>query len=408
VSKIKTYSLQAMQNSNNRFSNLLPVEEKLWSNDQTYYENSFLDELSDSEICEKYNSQKFRLLTELNREYLPLFSQSIESLRGKQLKFYQTCQRKQQWNPIKKSQLIESFLANIPVPPIILYQLNSDEYEVIDGQQRIMAIHDFYANQLTLTGLELWPELNGLCYDNLPFIIRLAVDKRAISSIVIIAESTGNVEQDMLLKQVTFDNINTGAASLSSQEVRNRLDQSSFNELLIELSDNEQFRQSLGIEDDEDSFYEKMEDVELILRFFALRSFDYFQADTKSFLTSYMIKMKENNLSCEEINSLKTVFNETLTLACNLYGEKPFQPPSRDYCETFCKSYYDAVMIGLSYNLERSSELLDRRDRVLEATQQLFSQPDSHIFISNNEDNRDDICQRISRFDTLIKNVVGT
>lgn len=155
MSRIKTYSLQTMQNSSNKFSNLLPVEEKLWSNDQTYYGNLFLDELSDSEICEKYNSQKFRLLTELNREYLPLFSQSIENLRGKQLKFYQTCQRKQQWNPIKKSQLIESFLANIPVPPIILYQLNSDEYEVIDGQQRIMAIHDFYANQLTLTGLEL-------------------------------------------------------------------------------------------------------------------------------------------------------------------------------------------------------------------------------------------------------------
>ena len=39
-----------------------------------------------------------------------------------------------------QSRLIESFLINIPVPPIILYEKNYNSYEVMDGQQRITAI----------------------------------------------------------------------------------------------------------------------------------------------------------------------------------------------------------------------------------------------------------------------------
>lgn len=396
-----------MQSSNSDSLTLLPVEKKLWLSDQRSSQVSSVDGGSELEIGEKYNSRQSRVLTEINRERLPIFAQSLQSERGKRIELQPTYQRRKRWDDQKKSRLIESFLANIPVPPIILYEVDYDKYEVMDGQQRITAIHDFYTNQLTLEGLELWPELNGCRYDNLPAIIRSGIDRRAISSIVIVAESTADSEQAMFLKRVTFERINTGGVDLSAQEVRNCLYQSEFNDLLIESSENEQFKRSLGIEDNDASVYKKMEDVELVLRFFALRSLDYFKGNIKSFLTSYMIKMKENSLSSEEKKSLKDIFNRTIALACNLYGDKPFQPPSgTGYARTFYKAYYDAVMVGLSHNLEHSLQLLDCRDRVRKATQELFCQPDSNIFTGKGKDTREGIGERISRFDTLLKNVL--
>lgn len=395
-----------MQSSDSNSLTLLPAEERLWRSDQHTSQVSSVDECSDLGIGEKYNSRQSRVLTEINRERLPIFSQSLQSAQGKRIELQPTYQRRKRWNATKKSRLIESFLANIPVPPVILYEVNYDKYEVMDGQQRITAIHEFYTNQLTLTGLELWPELNGRRHDDLPPIIRSGIDRRAISSIVIIAESTADSEEAMFLKRITFERINTGGVDLSAQEVRNCLYQSEFNQLLIELSENEQFKRSLGIENNDASVYQKMEDVELVLRFFALRSLDYFKGNLKSFLTAYMIKMKENSLSSEEKDSLTAVFNQTITLACNLYGEKPFQPPNLDYKKAFYKAYYDAVMVGLSHHLQYSSQLLDCKDRVREETQNLFCQPDSDIFKGKGKDNREGIAERIYRFDTLIKNVL--
>jgi hypothetical protein len=57
---------------------------------------------------------------------------------------------------------------NIPVPPLFVYESDLAKYEVMDGQQRITAIKEFYGNKLVLRGLDQWPELNGRIYDKLP------------------------------------------------------------------------------------------------------------------------------------------------------------------------------------------------------------------------------------------------
>ncbi|WP_422528616.1 GmrSD restriction endonuclease domain-containing protein [Serratia fonticola] len=46
-------------------------------------------------------------------------------------------QRRHRWDIKKRSQLIESFLMNIPVPPIFLYENDYNQYEIMDGRQRI-------------------------------------------------------------------------------------------------------------------------------------------------------------------------------------------------------------------------------------------------------------------------------
>ncbi|MGR5961291.1 DUF262 domain-containing protein [Bacillus cereus] len=77
-------------------------------------------------------------------------------------------QRRHRWSIEKKSKLIESFIMNVPIPPIFLYEIDFSIYEVMDGLQRLTAINDFYNNNFALKGLEEWPELNGLLYSQLP------------------------------------------------------------------------------------------------------------------------------------------------------------------------------------------------------------------------------------------------
>ncbi len=56
-------------------------------------------------------------------------------------------QRNYVWTPKRASLLIESLLIDIPIPLIYLAQNDRDEYEVIDGQQRLNSIFDFFNNK---------------------------------------------------------------------------------------------------------------------------------------------------------------------------------------------------------------------------------------------------------------------
>ncbi len=63
-------------------------------------------------------------------------------------------QRRERWTKEKQSALIESFLLNIPVPPIYLAEDEYGKYSVIDGKQRITAINKFIKHNQKLDNLE--------------------------------------------------------------------------------------------------------------------------------------------------------------------------------------------------------------------------------------------------------------
>lgn len=126
--------------------------------------------LSTAQINEKYEGGEQRIVTETNIEKLPNFIEALKRNNYMELRpFYQ---RRSRWDEERQSKLIESFIINIPVPPLFLYERAYNSYEVMDGQQRITAISDFYANRFALAGLDLWPELNGMTYAQLPNKIR--------------------------------------------------------------------------------------------------------------------------------------------------------------------------------------------------------------------------------------------
>lgn len=379
---------------------MAPSEERMW-------EELLFDR--NSEINPKYDLSEKQILTEINREKLPSFVQALKKPGYVDLNPYY--QRRVVWDKEKQSRLIESFIINIPVPPIILYKKGYKSYEVIDGQQRIVTLRDFYENKLELFGLQLLPELNGLTYNKLPPLVKARLNRRSISSISFVAET--NLSQEaFFLKKLVFERLNTGGTNLSRQEVRNLVYSSEFSQLLIELASNTIFAQAwnIPIENPDNlavnRFYTNMEDAELVLRFFALRHVEDFHGDMKYFLDLYMFKSLQ--FSDMDRNTLRTTFIQTINLAYQVYQEnlfKPFDITSETWRQKANISYYEAVMVGFSRYLEYCDVLLERKLNIVEETKNLFREDKSESLI-NEGINKADIQGRIKLFDDMLFRVI--
>jgi hypothetical protein len=187
---------------------LAPSENNMWAKPV----RSPIARPSDEEINSKYGSRELRIVTESNREQLPNFVEALK--RPGWMKLRPSYQRRPRWDRERQSKLIESFIMNIPVPPLFVYESDLAKYEVMDGQQRITAILEFYTNRYPLEGIQQWPELNGRIYNTLPSEIRKGLDRRSISYIVLLKESASTTEEEASLRQQVFERLNTGGVQL--------------------------------------------------------------------------------------------------------------------------------------------------------------------------------------------------
>jgi hypothetical protein len=390
---------------------ILEIEKNMWGKEKA----SRGQLATDAEIEAKYDNKSERIVTETNREKLPNFYEALKKPDYMNTRpFYQ---RRSRWDEQTQSRLIESILINIPIPPLFVYEIRSNVHEVMDGQQRITAIKAFYSNQLTLTGLERWPELNGRSYATLPKAIQDGIDRRSISWISVLRESTENDEEAMLLKQLVFERLNTGGEKLSHQEIRNALYAGPFNDALIELSRLPEHRTAWGLPEFsqsevsgspaylDSSFYKKMEDVEVILRFFALRNAASYQKGMSGFLDLYMVKSRQ--FSAEDIEWLKGLYVETIRLATAIYGEilfRVFDTKKNDWSGTPQKAFADAVMIGLASNLDKKDVLVAKKSEVIDATAALFITSEQGEFTGRGNTKKD-VLERIKLLTEMYRSV---
>ncbi|MBD7912059.1 DUF262 domain-containing protein [Clostridium cibarium] len=346
------------------------------------YENEFIKfddntdnqkNLSDEDINKKYLLGESRIVTEQGRYPLDTIPVMIDS--GK-YKLNPDFQRRHRWNNQKKSRLIESFIMNVPIPPIFLYEDDYSHYEVMDGLQRLTAIDQFYKNKFKLEGLEYWEELNGRTYEELPIKIKQGIDRRYISSLILLQETAKSKSEARRMKQIVFERINNGGVKLEGQETRNALYNGPMNELCLSLSDNRYLKILIGVpiedsyqnhidyENDlmENELYSKMKDVEYVLRFFAMRQIDGYQGRTLNEFFDYY--MKKANLYNENLlNDLKAEFERIIEFAYDLLGENAFylwrkRNGKWNWLNKATTTVFDAIMYVLSELFEHKEKLL--------------------------------------------------
>ena len=307
-------------------------------------------------------------------------------------------QRRSSWNNVQKSKLIESFLLNIPVPPIYLYESEGYSYEVIDGQQRLTAVNDFYLDRFSLTGLESLSPFNGLNYSSCASEIKLILDRSSISANIILYDGGSNGMKHYLdIKRNLFSRLNSGGIQLTNQQLRNAIYPSNFNEILVSLSQYEKFTSAFQIQraseisgkelssnlSGRNNLYLSMEDCEIILRFFALRE----DSDISEVTTRQLDLLMKKHLEIDEISAAKMEdeFKERLDFLCNLFGERPFDIEAEDDHDNELRiQMYEVSMLAIDELWQQKSKIADDAEKVKE---RLIKTEDGKYFINTLNEN---------------------
>lgn len=323
------------------------------------------------DVAEKYAESQLRVVRETKDYQLDYLKHALQP--GKEL--IDTApgyQRRLRWTTKKRSLLIESFLLNIPVPPVFLFEHDYNEYEVIDGRQRIETIRAFLSNDFPLTSLEYWPELERKRFNDLPAVLQKGLLRRSLSAVVLLAETRGLGANGIDVRRVLFDRLNTGGIRLNPQELRNALYPGPLNALLMRLARSDAFTATWGIprftknEDTAPSeallrnaLFASLADAELVLRFFALRDaiVESRSGSLRRILDRYM--ERETKDASATIEELETRFTDTLGRLFALFDQEPFRLPKT---RRPSRPLYDALMIALS--LEPSLDIEERKPEV--------------------------------------------
>lgn len=382
-------------------------------------EKSKKKKMSDEEINRKYENGEQRIVTEqgaFKLELIPsIFSKKKYNLRPE-------FQRRITWDVKKRSKLIESFIMNIPVPPVFLYEDTYSSYVVMDGLQRISAIIDFYNDSYKLTGLEEWSELNGKKYSELPAKIQEGIDRRQLTVITLLKESAMDSYSAEKMKKMVFERLNTGGVQLQDQEIRNALYSGSFNDNCFSLSENKIFKklwwligicgedeselQSLDADDNlmaaKNKLYRRMYDVELVLRYFAMRNVDNYSGKLSKFLDTYL--EHANKYSENQINEINSEFINAINMADSLFGDKAFCI-FRDANSKWSNPQnmiYDALMLALSddkiFGCKFSTDI-ERNTKRLEDFYIRYAES-----FNGKKQSKQDIIMRANLFVELLKN----
>ncbi len=277
-------------------------------------------------------------------------------------------QRRDAWDEVEKSKLIESLMLGIPVPPIILAEKKDKrgKYIVIDGKQRLLSIAQYCLNNtefktLKLKGLEYLSVLNGKTYKEIDEDFNLSAYKDQLDNQTIRAVVIKNWPSEEFLFTV-FLRLNTGSKQLSPQELRQALHPGEFLDYLDNATAESETFMKLLRNREPDS---RMRDVELALRYYAFKyCIESYRGKLKEFLDdtcNYLNREWCYKQSCieEDFKQLEASIEFTF----EIFGEKDaFSRYTKGkYNKNFNRALYEIFTYYFSIPEIRES-LKDKKD----------------------------------------------
>ena len=297
-------------------------------------------------------------------------------------------QRFFRWTPEQKSRLIESILLGIPVPQIFVAQREDGVWDVVDGLQRLSTIYQLVGilkdengntvRPLELTATEYLPSLANRRWESevpaesLSMAQRLLIKRAKLDVSIILRESEERTKYEL------FQRLNTGGSQLSDQEVRNAILVMLNREMyqwLADLASVDDFVEAVALSDRSS---EVRYDMELVLRFLALRRADEDTlrsvGDLGDFLTK---KMRAMATSTDfERDEEEDAFRKTFGRLNNCMGSDSFRrwdAAKRKTSGGFSVSAFEAVALGVGYDPDAA---LEDCDKIAELVHGIWTDPE--------------------------------
>lgn len=310
-------------------------------------------------------------------------------------------QRRERWSHQRQSALIESFLLNIPIPPVYLAEEAYGKYSVIDGKQRLSTITAFMRNQLTLRSLEKFDSLEGFTFERLPTEPKNALEIRPYVRVITLLK-----QSDPELKYEVFERLNTGGEALFPQEIRNAAYRGTLNDLLFDLSSSPFFRAQLKIVKNTEPVYLQMQDVEFVLRFFTMREmWSDFSGDYRRSMDHFM--ESNQNPSKASLVKLRKMFTEAIARCESFWGGDSFKRFDGDVARNqFLAGMYDAQMVAVSLlSTAKAQALKSKRAQIRKATKKLFESGPFEGWVRSGTNTRSSVEGRITAVRVMLDSI---
>lgn len=298
---------------------------------------------------------------------------------------YSGFQRNFVWKKRQMDRFVESILLGYPVPGIFLVELPNRRYIVLDGQQRLTTLRDFFqGSYVAPTGEKDFaldyaaPPFQGKTYETLA-----SADRRLLNNALIqatVALPLG--DKGKLAVYTLFERINSGGTKLNDQQIRVAIFPGKATQLIRRLNKDPNWRKLFG------AVHRDLRDQELILRYLALKSVAArefgrdgkaieYKAPMATFMSGYLDANEE--MSEERIQAEETEF----AAACRLLVEAE-GPAALKRNRTINAARADSILAGLSLAVRRRPDLskedvqrgmaeLEASDEYLEKTQKSTS-----------------------------------
>ncbi|WP_417484803.1 DUF262 domain-containing protein [Maricaulis salignorans] len=300
------------------------------------------------------------------------------------------------WDIIRKTRLIESVLLRIPLPVFYFSESDSDEWQVVDGLQRLTTLSDFMGaddHKFKLRGLEYLSEYEGFHYEELPRSIIRRIDETELNVNII---EFGTPDEVMFN---IFRRLNTGGMTLNAQEIRHAINPGHARNFLLNLAESREFLDATdgSIKD------HRMAARELALRYLAFTitpHFEYESADLHGFLNHAMRLLNGSNR--EALASLEAQFKLSMVRSKSLFGNQAFRKPSLEQPgrNPINRALFESVAVGVGkISDERFQNIMHHRDEFFQQYLDLFRFEEE--FIASISQSTGSISRVHTRFETI-------
>ena len=290
----------------------------------------------EKQMCEDYEqaiaAQESRALYKLPTENLAIDT-LFQRLEKEKLNLLPEYQRGYVWDPRRASRLIVTVLCNRFVPELVLHEKTKGVYDVVDGKQRLTSILSWYAASKSTT------EKARAVFQPFAELSRLEDEYEAFNGLKF--EDLSKERQDSFegytLKFSTipyntsdeevyavYEDINSGSADLTPQQLRRAAFYGPYISQLDLLAKNDKFqriRKKYVLDPKEG-------DRELILRAFAIhRGMSRYKPPLKLFLNAELKRVKEMSPEAQEqeLKALQWEFGRVMEAAWEIFEGAAFR-----------------------------------------------------------------------------------